>query len=111
PEPPGGVPLHADPRLVAESGGVVLQRVGAAVVAAGELQVGGAVQRTAGALVGEYNARKAHPYRWTYTGEPLVRGTPFSQTRRQRRSGRAWFGRAPSPFERFLHPPRPYNRK
>src|SRR5208283_5689704 len=45
-------PLHADPRLVAESGGVVLQRVGAAVVAAGELQVGGAVQRTAGALVG-----------------------------------------------------------
>jgi len=59
----------------------------------------------------DYNARKAHPYRWTYTGEPLVRGTPFSQTRRQRRSGRAWFGRAPSPFERFLHPPRPYNRK
>jgi hypothetical protein len=59
----------------------------------------------------EYNERKAHPYRWTYTGEPLVRGTPFSQTRRQRRQGRAWFGRAPSPFERLLHPPRPYNRK
>lgn len=59
----------------------------------------------------EYNTRKAHPYRWTYTGEPLVRGTPFSQTRRQRLQGRAWFGRAPSPFERLLHPPRPYNRK
>ena len=59
----------------------------------------------------EYNERRAHPYRWTYTGEPLVRATPFSQTRRQRRHGRAWFGRAPSPFERLLHPPRPYNRK
>ncbi len=59
----------------------------------------------------EYNERKAHPYRWTYTGEPLVRGTPFSQTRRQRRQGRAWFGRDPSLLERLLHPPRSYNRK
>jgi hypothetical protein len=59
----------------------------------------------------EYNQEKAHPYRWTYTGEPLQRGTPFSQTRRQRRQGRAWFGRAPRPFERLLHPPRPYKRK
>ena len=31
----------------------------------------------------EYNLEQAHPYRWTYTGEPLVRATPFSQTRRQ----------------------------
>ena len=30
-----------------------------------------------------YNERHAHPYRWTYTGEPLVRATLFSQTRRQ----------------------------
>ena len=37
----------------------------------------------------EYNRQQAHPYRWTYTGEPLVRGTPFSQTRRQQRQGRA----------------------
>jgi DDE superfamily endonuclease len=59
----------------------------------------------------DYNERKAHPYRWTYTGEPLVRGTPFSQTRRQRRQGRAWFGRDPRPYERLLHPPRPYKRK
>lgn len=59
----------------------------------------------------DYNERKAHPYRWTYTGEPLVRNTPFSQTRRQRQAGRAWFGRAPSPFARLLHPPRPYKRK
>jgi hypothetical protein len=58
-----------------------------------------------------YNAHRAHPYRWTYTGEPLVRATPFSQTRRQRRRGRAWFGRCPPLFERLLHPPRPYNRK
>jgi hypothetical protein len=59
----------------------------------------------------DYNERKAHPYRWTYTGEPLVRGTPFSTTRRQRRQGRAWFGRDPRPFERLIHPPRPYNRR
>jgi len=41
--------------------------------------------------VEDYNRRHAHPYRWTYTGTPLVRGTPFSQTRRQQRQGRAWF--------------------
>lgn len=58
-----------------------------------------------------YNERQAHPYRWTYTGEPLVRGTPFSQTRRQHQRGRAWFGRCRCPFERFLHPPRPYNKR
>ena len=34
------------------------------------------------------NARHAHPYRWTYTGEPLVRDTPLSRTRRQQRLGR-----------------------
>ena len=38
-----------------------------------------------------YNTHHAHPYRWTYTGKPLVRATPFSQTRRQQRQGRAWF--------------------
>jgi hypothetical protein len=59
----------------------------------------------------DYNERKAHPYRWTYTGEPLVRATPFSQTRTQRRQGKAWFGRAPQVFERLLHPPRPYNKR
>ena len=59
----------------------------------------------------DHNERKAHPYRWTYTGEPLVRGTPFCQTRRQRRQGRTWFGRDPRPFERLLDPPRPYHRK
>src|SRR5207244_10290059 len=30
-----------------------------------------------------YNTHQAHPYRWTYMGHPLVRATPFSQTRRQ----------------------------
>jgi len=57
-----------------------------------------------------YNREQAHPYRWTYTGEPLVRATPFSQTSRQRRQGRAWFGSRPQLFERWLHPPRPYHR-
>src|SRR3954453_10597117 len=31
----------------------------------------------------DYNTQRAHPYRWTYTGQSLVRATPFSQTRRQ----------------------------
>ena len=64
-----------------------------------------------GAYLAEYNQEKAHPYRWTYTGEPLVRATPGDQTRRQRRQGRAWFGSRPQLFKRLLHPPRPYRRR
>ena len=59
----------------------------------------------------DYNARHAHPYRWTYTGEPLVRDTPFSRTRRQQRQGRACFSPRPKPFERLLYAPRPYRRQ
>jgi transposase len=59
----------------------------------------------------EYNAHHAHPYRWTYVGEPLVRATPFSQTRRQEQHGRAWFGTHRQRFQRFLHHPRPYKRR
>jgi hypothetical protein len=58
----------------------------------------------------DYNLDKAHPYRWTYTGQPLVRQTPFDQTRRQRLQGRAWFGTRPQLYERLLHPLRPYRR-
>jgi DDE superfamily endonuclease len=58
----------------------------------------------------DYNVRHAHPYRWTYTGQPLVRGTPFAQTHRQQQRGRAWVGSRPSCWERFLYPPRPYKR-
>lgn len=58
-----------------------------------------------------YNREQAHPYRWTYTGEPLVRATPFSQTKQQARQGRAWFGSGSSLFERLIHPPRPYHRR
>jgi DDE superfamily endonuclease len=61
------------------------------------------------AFVAEYNACYAHPYRWTYTGQPLVRGTPFAQTRRQQQRGRAWVGRR-AHWERLLYPPRPYKR-
>jgi len=57
-----------------------------------------------------YNTHHAHPYRWTYTGQPLVRATPFSQTRRQQRQGRAWFSPRSKLFERAFYPPRPYNR-
>jgi transposase len=63
------------------------------------------------AYMNDYNAFRAHPYRWTYTGQPLVRATPFSQTRRQQLSGRAWFGTRPQRFERLLYPPRPYRRR
>lgn len=59
----------------------------------------------------DYNARHAHPYRWTYTGEPLVRDTPFSRTRRQQQQGRAWFSPRPKRFERLLYSPRPYRRQ
>ena len=57
-----------------------------------------------------YNTHHAHPYRWTSTGQPLVRATPFSQTRRQQRHGRAWLSARPKRFERALYPPRPYKR-
>ena len=57
-----------------------------------------------------YNTHQAHPYRWTYTGQPLVRATPFSRTRRQQRHGRAWFSPRPQRFERIFYPPRPYHR-
>jgi hypothetical protein len=50
----------------------------------------------------------AHPYRWTYTGEPLIRDTPFSRTRRQQRHGRACFRPRPKRFERLFYSPRPY---
>ena len=59
----------------------------------------------------DYNAQYAHPYRWTYTGEPLVRDTPFSRTRRQQLRGRAFFSPRPQLYDRLLYPPRPYRRK
>ena len=59
----------------------------------------------------DYNARHAHPYRWTYTGEPLVRDTPLSRTRRQQRHGRACFSPRPKRFERLLYSLRPYHRQ
>jgi len=68
-------------------------------------------ERRLTAYLEAYNAREKHPYRWTYTGQPLVRATPFSQTRRQQRQGRAWFGTRPQRFDRFLYPPRPYKRR
>ena len=56
------------------------------------------------------NTHAAPPYRWTYAGQPLVRATPFSQTRRQPRHGRAWLSSRPQRFDRTLYPPRPYKR-
>ncbi len=60
------------------------------------------------AYLEDYNDNYSHPYRWTYTGEPLVRATPFDRTRRQQQHGRAWFSRRPKLFEKVLYPPRPY---
>jgi DDE superfamily endonuclease len=59
----------------------------------------------------KYDSQHAHAYKWTYAGKPLVRCTPFSQTRRQQKQGRAWFGTRPSRFERLIYLPRPYKRK
>jgi len=56
------------------------------------------------------NTPHAHPYRWTSTGQPWVRATPFSQTRRQQCQGRAWFRPRPQRFERAFYPPRPSKR-
>jgi len=63
------------------------------------------------AFVEDYNRRHAHPYRLTYAGTPLVRGTPFDKTRRQERQGRAWVSPRPQKFERFIYPSRPYVRQ
>ena len=59
----------------------------------------------------DYNTRPAHPYRWTYTDEPVVRDTPFSRPRRQQRHGRACFSPRPKRFERLGYSPRPYRRQ
>jgi DDE superfamily endonuclease len=58
-----------------------------------------------------YNAGHAHAYRWTYTGQPLVRGVPLAQSRRRQQRGRAWVSRRRPCWERFLYPPRPYKRQ
>jgi hypothetical protein len=57
-----------------------------------------------------YKTQHAHPYRWTSTGQPLVRAPPCNQTRRQQQQGRAWFSPRPHCFDRALYPPRPYKR-
>jgi hypothetical protein len=62
------------------------------------------------AFMAAYNARYAHPYRWTYTGQPLVRGTPFAQTRRQQQRGRVGVGTRRPCWERLMYPSRPYKR-
>jgi hypothetical protein len=63
-----------------------------------------------GEWVEYYNKHLAHPYRWTFTGQPLVRDTPGDQTAKQRRKGRAWLGRRPRTFRRLFDPPRPYRK-
>jgi hypothetical protein len=63
------------------------------------------------AYLGAYNARERHPYRWTYPGQPRVRATPFSQTRRQQRQGRAWLGTRRQLVDRVLDSPRPYQQR
>jgi hypothetical protein len=54
-----------------------------------------------------YHTPQAHPYRGTYTGPPLVRATPFRQTRHPQRQGRAWFSPRPKRCARAVSPPRP----
>ena len=63
-----------------------------------------------GDLMAIDNTHHAHPYRGTSPGHPLVRAPPLSQTRRQRRQGRAWLRPRPQRFARALYPPRPSKR-
>jgi len=60
--------------------------------------------------LGYYNRELEHPYRWTYAGTPLVRDTPFEQTRSQQKRGRAFFSPRPKFYERLFYPPRPYHK-
>jgi len=83
----------------------VLQR---RFLARGEFPSAEEFERRLTAYLEDYNANYAHPYRWTYTGQPLVRATPFDRTRRQQQHGRAWLNRRPKLFERLLYQPRPY---
>jgi hypothetical protein len=62
-------------------------------------------------FVQDDQARHAHPYRWTDTGEPWGRDTPCSRTRRQHRRGRACFSPRPQRFDRLFYAPRPYRRQ
>ena len=105
------VPFHPDAWLLAQPGGAVVQRAGTTVPEARRLRFDGGLRGATARVVEDYNRSHAHPYRWTYTGTPLVRGTPFSQTRRQQRKGHAWFSPRPQQFQRLLYPPRPYNRR
>jgi transposase len=57
-----------------------------------------------------YNREKAHPYRWTYTGTPLVCDTPTEQTPMQKKRGRAFFSPRPKRFQHLFYPPRPYHK-
>jgi transposase len=66
--------------------------------------------RRLGEWLAYYNREKAHPYRWTYAGTPLVRDTPAERTPRQQRRGRAFFSPRPQGFERLFYPPRPYHK-
>lgn len=64
----------------------------------------------AGRWMGYHNEERAHPYRWTYAGTPLVRDTPFERTRRQQKRGLAPFSDRPKFFQRLFFPPRPYHK-
>lgn len=80
-------------------------------LARGSLARGAAFDAQLPRFLEDSTARYAHPYRWTYTGEPLVRDTPFSRTRRQPGQGRASFNPRPKQFERRFYPPRPSRRQ
>ena len=57
--------------------------------------------------VEDYNGCHANQYRWTYTGTPLVRGTTFSEIRRQQRQGRTGLVQGPNSLNAsYTHPGR-----
>jgi len=68
------------PRLMAQPGRVMVQCLGTPFLKRGDFCSGEDFETQLCASLEGYNTHEAHPYRWTYTGQPLVRATPFSQT-------------------------------
>ena len=83
------VPFHAQARQLAQSGRTLVRGSRSPVPCTGRLRSAEDFEARLRQFLDDYNDQYAHPYRWTYTGEPLVRDTPFSRTRRQEQHGRA----------------------
>ena len=73
------VPFHAQARQLAQSGRTLVRGSRSPVPCTGRLRSAEDFEARLRQFLDDYNDQYAHPYRWTYTGKPLVRDTPFSQ--------------------------------